>query len=275
MVSPWKERIPEWDVPSDDNDSICEKFLKCEYSKNGITLPYRLFLPDEPEALESHDRKPGVKDSDSGSGIPLILFLHGADVTGKDNELQIRAHDIGSVFARDKWQKDHPSVILAPQYDNGYHWSRPATIAALSDLMNSLCKEHSYIDKNRFLVYGYSAGGIGALKMMKKKPSFFKKAIIMCAATGEEKLSELVHTPMWLFHAADDKIVANREHSLFHGDSYYGSARLYETLQESMGDDIRYTEYAPGELMEKYGVDPHCVWVPVAQDDAALKWLLA
>ena len=41
-----------------------------------------------------------------------------------------------------------------------------------------------------------------------------------------------------------------------------------------MGDDIRYTEYIPGELMEKYGVDPHCVWVPVAQDDAALNWLL-
>ncbi len=259
MVSPWKERIPEWDVPSDDNDSICERFIRSEYSKNGITLPYRLFLPEAPA---------------DGGKIPLILFLHGADVTGRDNELQIGAHDIGTVFAREKWQKLQPSVILAPQYDSGCHWSRPATMAALADLMRLLCKEHDFIDSDRFLVYGYSAGGIGALKMMKRRPGFFKKAIIMCAATGEEKLEELVHTPMWLFHAADDGIVANREHSFFHGDSYYGSAKLYEALKDKMGDDILYTEYAPGELMERYGVDPHCAWVPVSRDEKALRWFL-
>jgi predicted peptidase len=206
--------------------------------------------------------------------VPLILFLHGADVTGRDNELQIRAHDIGSVLAREKWQAIQPSVILAPQYDLGYHWSRPATMGVLFDLMESLSIEFPITDPERALVYGYSAGGIGALKMIKRRPGYFKKAIIMCAATGNEMLQELTSTPMWLFHAADDGVVSNRKLRLYTSESYLGSVGIYELLKDTMADDIRYTEYAPGELMEKYGVDPHCAWVPVSRDEAALKWFI-
>ena len=255
MVSPWKERIQEWDEPSADNDKICKRFAKREYEGHDLSIPYRLFLPKNAQKC------------------PLILFLHGADVTGRDNELQIGAHDIGTVFVRDIWQKVTPSVIVAPQYDNGYHWSRPATMEALTDMVEGLCHEYPMIDPDRLLVYGYSAGGIGALKLIKRAPGFFKKAIIMCAATDSEEIESLSSTPMWLFHAVDDDIVPNHKHRFF-GGSHLGSALIYEALKEKMGDDIHYTEYAPGELMERYGVNPHCAWVPVAEDEDALRWFL-
>ncbi len=257
MVSSWKERIPEWDEPSPDNDEVCEKFLHREYKKRGITIPYRIFVPEE------------------RSDVPLILFLHGADVTGDDNEVHIRAHDIGAVYARKEWQEYKPSVIVAPQYDHRLHWSRPVVMDDLVSLMDDLCDEFSFIDPGKKCVYGYSAGGIGALKMMKFHPDLFYRALILCAATADEMMDELCETPFWMFHAVDDGIVPNGTYTMYGHNGHCGSRAIYEALKEKMGDDLRYTEYAEGELMEKYGVNPHCAWVPVARDTEALKWLIS
>ncbi|MCR5098546.1 MAG: prolyl oligopeptidase family serine peptidase [Lachnospiraceae bacterium] len=269
MVSSWKERIPEWDEPSPDNDEICAGFEHRAYKKNGITIPYRLFVPEGPVSK-------GLASGESADGgVPLILFLHGADVTGEDNEVHIRAHDIGAVYARPQWQAYRPSVIVAPQYNNRLHWSRPVVMENLISLMDELCEEYPFIDPKMKCVYGYSAGGIGALKIMKQNPGLFHRALILCAATPDDYLDELSATPFWLFHAVDDGIVSNRTYTMYGLNSYYGSRALYEAMKEKMGDDIRYTEYAEGELMEKYGVNPHCAWVPVAQDEEALRWLVS
>ena len=31
--------------------------------------------------------------------VPLVIFLHGADAIGRDNEAQLAMHDIGTMFA--------------------------------------------------------------------------------------------------------------------------------------------------------------------------------
>ena len=257
MVSPWKERIPNWDEPSSDVDSLCERFLKKEYIRGDIILPYRIFLPEKME-----------------DGMPLVLFLHGADVTGRDNDIHLRAHDIGSVLARDKWQSLQPSVIIAPQYDIGYRWGTPATIDALYCLITDTIKCYPGIATDKILVYGYSAGGIGALQMIKAIPELFCRAIIICGSTSSSMLYRLTSTPMWLFHAVDDGIVPNYNHIDSDDHYFLGSAGIYDELREAMGDRIRYTEYAQGEMLRDYGVDPHCTWVPVAKDKAAWTWFL-
>ncbi len=253
MVSTWKERIPEWDEPSGDVDELAARYKKRQLSCEGVDLPYRLFVPE-------------VKDD--SAGIPLVVFLHGADVTGTDNEMQLRAHDIGIVYARKKMQEEFHPAILVPQY-NRHSWSRAGMMLALDKMIRDTCDEYPIIDADRLYVYGYSAGGIGALRIMKSRPGMFKKAIIMCASTDEENLEALTGTPMWLFHAVDDAIVP-----CYGFGSHLGSGAIYERLHPIMGDDIRYTEYATDEIMRDYHVHPHCAWVPVAMHEEALTWLL-
>ena len=259
MISPWKARIHDWDEPSVINDKRCDRFLKYEYNHFGMSIPYRLFLPDPP---------PGKNEK-----IPLVLLLHGADVTGIDNELHIRAHDIGGIYAGSDFA-DTPVAVLAPQYRDGASWTKKGMMAALEALIYKTVSDHLRIDSERICALGYSAGGIGAMKLMKRRPNLFYRALIMCAATKGEDLDALKNTPIWLFHAEDDNIVPCRGTGTGRMYDHLGSADIYEALHEDMGDDIHFTMYEKGELSEKYRVNPHCVWVPVAKDIKALKWLI-
>ena len=259
MRSPWYDKVDDWDEPSIDNDSICEKFIKGYYEDKSVNMPYRLYVPKY----------------DEGERIPLTLFLHGADVTGKDGEVHIRAHDIGSVFARGKWQDIRKQYVLAPQYHGGIGWSNNNVMQALLKIMDEVSKDYAPIDKSKICIYGYSAGGIGALKFMKEYPDLFNRAIIICAATKSEGLDKLSQTPFWLFHATDDTIVSNEKNNSIYAGGFLGSRGIYEALKDKMGDDIRYTEYAPGEMMKRFNLNPHCTWVPVSKNDKALTWLIS
>ena len=95
---------PDWDEPSQENKDLCDKFIYETFDYSG-TLPYRLYVPD------------------SSDKVPIVLYLHGADAYGDDNELQLTMHDIGTIFVRDEWQRQHPCYVLAPQCNVGTRWS--------------------------------------------------------------------------------------------------------------------------------------------------------
>ena len=292
LPSPWTERLEDWDYPSKDVDAFAAKFSHETITDGNITLPYRLFVPesfvtqsgitqdaaseagapDQPARENGKKTPPEFEDSPptpAAYRIPLVLFLHGADVTGNDNEVHLRGHDIGTMFAREEWQKDHPCVIVAPQYRNGIHWSRPRVMGVVKRLLGELCEAYPMIDPTRIYAYGYSAGGIGLLRMMKTYTELFAGALILCGATNNEELQNLKKTPFWLFHALDDGIVSAYGYS----GAHLGSKALYEALREEMGDRLRYTEYVENEIQTKYGINPHCAWVPVASDEEAKAWL--
>ena len=56
--------------------------------------------------------------------------------------------------------------------------------------------------------------------------------------------------------------------------AHLGSRDIYEELRE-IHPDLRYTEYKAGELKERYGINPHCSWVPAGQDDEVKEWLFS
>ena len=252
-----KLRYPDWDEPDEKNEELCRKFSYWTYRGENLRFPYRLFVPEKSEGK-----------------IPLVLYLHGADVVGEDNESHLVMHDIGTVFARDDWQKRHPCVILAPQYRRGMHWARSDVLEALGSLVRETMENHPEIDPERIFVYGYSAGGVGTLELLKKFPDVFAGAMVICGATYHDHFDDLAKTPLWLLHAADDRIVSPNRSPGF-GVEYYGSAALYKAMKETMGDRIHYTEYPAGELEEKHGLNPHCSWVLAGQDEAVKHWLFA
>ena len=243
----------DWDKPSPDNHILCARFGYGSFEDRGL-LKYRLFKPK------------------AAGKVPLVIYLHGADAFGNDNEQQLEMHDIGTMFARDSWQDKHPAYILAPQCKPSGHWAGPESGRRLCALIAELIKEHPDIDADRLYIYGYSAGGIGILRLLKDNPGLFAAAIPICGATDTEDLDKLIETPMWLFHAEDDKIVK----VTYRGDSFFGinlgSRDIYAELKNKM-PGIRYTEYPAGYMHDHYGINPHCTWVPVSENLEAMEWL--
>ncbi|MCR4589600.1 MAG: prolyl oligopeptidase family serine peptidase [Lachnospiraceae bacterium] len=248
-------RIPEdWDKPSPGNHKLCEKFEYGSFEYQG-NLPYRLFKPE------------------GGEKVPLVVYLHGADAFGNDNEAQLEMHDIGTVFARDTWQERHPAYILAPQVKASGHWAGPRG-GKVCALISELVRDHSDIDTDRIYIYGYSAGGIGALKLIKDHPGLFAAAIPICAATDDEDLECLKSIPVWLIHAADDEIVKVSYRNVRFPGSTLGSRDIYEVLKDS-APKLRYTEYPEGYMKSHYGINPHCTWVPAAENEEAGEWMFS
>ncbi|MBQ3795495.1 MAG: prolyl oligopeptidase family serine peptidase [Butyrivibrio sp.] len=245
----------DWDNPSPDNKRICDKFSYEKYEYCG-TLPYRLFVP---ECVKS---------------VPLVAFLHGADAFGEDNELQLSMHDIGTVFASDDWQKKHLCYVLAPQCKRGRYWSGLIDGDRVCALVKELLARFDNIDPKRVYIYGYSAGGVGTLEIIKYHPKLFAAAVSICGATGERDLNALTRTPLWLIHAEDDLIVKASYKKESGVSSHLGSRDIYKVLK-GVHPDLHYTEYKAGELKEKYGLNPHCSWVLAGKDEQVKEWLFS
>ena len=246
---------PDWDEPSHDNKEICDKFTYGTFDYSG-QLPYRLFAPDTEEK------------------VPLVVYLHGADAYGKDNELQLTMHDIGTVFARDEWQKEHPCFIVAPQCNRGRHWSGFLDGSRVIALVKELTDKYKNIDIHRLYIYGYSAGGVGALGIIKYHPEVFAAAVSICGATGREDLKALIQTPIWMIHAADDMIVRASYKENGGAIVHMGSRDIYEVLKD-VHPDLHYTEYRAGLMKEAYELNPHCSWVPAGRSSMVKEWMFS
>ncbi len=253
-------KIPEdWDHPGRENEKLCGRFSAKEHVGH-FTIPFRLYEPEKRKGW-----------------IPLVVFLHGADAVGRDNGKQLSMHEIGTMFARDEWQAQHPCYILAPQYNYGMHWSTAGVTEDVFAMIGECVRAHPLIDKSRIYIYGYSAGGVGTLRMLKEYPDFFAGAIAICGATGDNDLANLLATPLYLIHAADDEIVrASYRSPKTHMLAHYGSRDIYEELQMKAGS-LHYIEYPEGDMKAKFGVNPHCVWVAVSAEsgEPVREWLFA
>ncbi len=141
-------------------------------------------------------------------------------------------------------------------------------------LINRLISAESRIDPDRIYIYGYSAGGIGTLRIVKENPQLFAAAVSICGATETDKMEVLEKIPLWLIHAVDDEIVRFSYNSGPLTASLIGSAEIYRLLKDK-AEDIHYTEYPAGYLKEKYGINPHCTWVPAAEDEEMAEWMFS
>ena len=261
---------PDWDKPDKDNVELCRKFQSSIWhGSDGFYFKYRYFTPSSKE-----EKRADIL-------YPLAVYIHGADAFGDDNSLQLEMHDIGTMFAKDSWQEENPCYILAPQCRMDRHWSRNDTTAMLHEFIFSFAAKYPDIDRSRIYVYGYSAGGLGILNLLKKYPDHYAAGIPICGATSGEGIKELLKTPVWLVHAEDDRIVRATYGNPGIGSNYYlGSADIYEVLhdQHGKGIDIRYTGYPKDWMGTIFGVNPHCSWVAVSDErhgDTIRRWLFS
>ncbi len=276
-----------WDRASEGNEVLCTRFVKRQITDGSAVLPYRLFIP----------KRKGTEAS-ALKEFPLLIYLHGADAAGDDNEIQLSMHDIGTFPVRDDMQRKHPCYVLAPQYGEMKHWAMADVKDILWKLIEDTVNNNEDIDRKRIYIYGYSAGAVGLLRLLKEHDDIFAGAIAICGATGTWQLDNLLHTPLWMVHACDDTIVKStyrteriREpgnlgsrdimerlgtggyHVVIKEKYPAGAVTMVLEKGESNPDadtvtredvDLRYTEYPEGYMTGGFGVNPHCSWVAVS-----------
>lgn len=203
---------------------------------NDASIQYRLYDPAE--------------NGYSEESYPLVLFLHGEDATGTDNESQLTA-DVGASFWADKVRQDaNPSYVLAPQNTED-DWTSKETTALVEQALDDVIASGN-VDTNRIYVVGLSSGATEAWKLLLEYPDVFAAAIPCAGEVPAEyydidgAFDALKNTPVWAFHASDDDVVPEE-----------GTSKAIQALKDAGNNATQYEVFTAGSVSPA-----HEVWVP-------------
>ena len=139
---------------------------------------------------------PASGDTLSSPSKPLIVFLHGKSLSGKNLN---RVKRYGPINALEMGMKID-AYVLAPQTSNG--WS-PQRVIRLVDW----AVEHYAVDTNRVYLLGMSMGGFGTLDVAATYPDRFAAAMALCGGSTLKELCGLNRMPLWILHGTADRAV--------------------------------------------------------------------
>lgn len=224
---------------------------------NGITIPYRIWFPE---------------DYWNGEKCPLLLYMHGNGSRGSDNERQLTT--VGGALLRKIFGEERRCAILAPQCIAESQWvntyagdanyalgcERNPYYVAAYELFEQIASEGG-IDSTRIYVCGSSNGAGATWDLILRHPDVFAAAVPI-AGTGKipeaktDGLGDLIaKTPVWTFHGDADALL-----------SVEGTRRLVAEAERA-GADIRYTEVK--------GATHGNIWQIAADTEGLTDWIFA
>ena len=158
---------------------------------------------------------------------PVILFLHGRGERGAEGMWQTQ---IGLPEAIRDHPERWPFIVVMPQCSIDRYWTDKDMLAmAMAELEEETAEFHG--DPARTYLSGLSMGGYGAWELARQHPT--RWAAISIAAGGifwsyaperwaqastlpGEYAQAVGRTPIWLFHGAEDNVVAPRQDELLY-----------------------------------------------------------
>ncbi len=214
------------------------ELLKREVIINSNTYSYRVFVPK--------NRQPNQR-------LPVMLYLHGSDERGDDNEVQVKNFEklIGAN------PQNFQFIIVLPQCRRNTFWAGEMTEQAIKALDQTIAEFDG--DANRLYLAGFSLGGFGVWQTAILYPKKFAALVPMSGrvlprldknSNERDKLlpaqltldespepyraiaEKLGQTPIWVFHGKDDNIVP-----------IGGSRKIVEALRKFGNNNINVTEY--------------------------------
>ena len=127
---------------------------------------------------------------------PVIMFLHGKSLSGKDLS---KVRDYGCIDALTRGRQID-AIVVAPQTNNGWEPQKVMDVY-------SWVKRRYPVDVDRFYVIGMSMGGYGTLDFAATYPDQVAAAMAMCGGATVTSLCGLNKMPLWIIHGTADNAV--------------------------------------------------------------------
>jgi acetyl esterase/lipase len=221
-------------------------FLNRKIELHGVTYRFQVYLPED---WRRDDRKQW----------PIILFLHGRGERGSEGMWQTQ---IGLPQAVRDHPERWPFIIVMPQCPLPAYWTDPDMLAmAMAALDREATEFHT--DPERTYLSGLSLGGYGAWELARLHPQRWTAIAISSSGVfwsyaperwqqvstlPAEYAHALGHTPVWLFHGADDNVVPARESELMFEAIKAAGGRVRLWLFQGLKHDCWTTAYNDPEL---------------------------
>jgi glyoxylase-like metal-dependent hydrolase (beta-lactamase superfamily II) len=164
---------------------------------HGNVLPYRYFEPSLP--------------GNSTTKYPVILYLHGENECGTDNEAQLTITECATIWAEPDHLARNPVYILAPQAPAGSDWITEPVYGNVIALLKLFTESHADIDSKRIYIVGFSMGGTGVWNMILKNPALFAAAMPISGNADSflgnyDAFAALKNMPVLAVHSIDDPV---------------------------------------------------------------------
>lgn len=137
-------------------------------ASNGLTMPYRLYLPPDYNENEKY---------------PLLVYLHGNGSQGTDNRAQLQ--NGATWYFRNAESPAFHAIVLAPQYaeSDRKEWWNGMNLDAFLEILDYVNETYS-TDSSRQYITGTSAGGGGTWEILKYYPEKVSAAIAVAPSSS-------------------------------------------------------------------------------------------
>ena len=238
-----------------------EEFFDQEYE---ISMPYKLYVP------KNYDRR---------KKYPMVICLHGTGEVQEPIDAVMMKTQMATVFAEDSEAGRNECFVLVPKcnvrYDEDDNWTtlnqfvKQRTdspfwpmphLTVVWRLIEKLKSEYK-IDDRRLYLTGISSGAFGAYVLAMEHPDAFAALVPVAGAANPARIGALKHTPMWIFHAADDPVIV---------PSYTLDPTL-AALDEA-GISYKVTRYPEKQI---FWQSAHFCWEKVYKEEELRDWIFS
>lgn len=141
-------------------------------------------------------------DADSAfAKKPLIIFLHGQSLCGRDMNKVLRYGTIDAI----KRGRKIDAYVITPQNPGG-RWD-PAKVFDIVDWT----AERYAVDTTRIYVLGMSLGGFGTINVTSAYPDRIAAAMALCGGGNNPDFEALNKVPLWILHGTADRAIKIRD----------------------------------------------------------------
>ncbi len=185
---------------------------------------------------------------------PVILYLHGAGVSGADRDWET-AHGLGAVIEA---RGGYPAIVVIPQCDPSdapllERWSAEhADGRRAMRILHEVEATYS-VDPERRILAGWSMGGYGAWSLAAAHPEYWSAVVAVSGGANANLAERLISIPIWAIHGERDRAVLPEQ-----------SETIVTAVQAAGG-------HAACTLLEDVG---HDAWKHAFSSQAVIDWML-